>query len=163
MSKKKSNKPIAKSDCNSTAVKRNTMKPLAYGGGYKGLFGPEGYGIYIKHYNSNPKYSEFREPTYTFFGDMYVYAAHSKGSELIKELEGYEKRMLKQYCKKDPNAFCIMIDSLNYLGWVLYAHNGNEPDSVTDWLFNEYKRLFYTDWKDYVTEEQYCDIYWELD
>ena len=130
---------------------------------YEGINPMLGYAIYEKHYDSNPcHYVRDSGIVYTFFGDMLVYAAYNSGDKLLKKLQGYEQRMLTQYCKKDPKAYCVMIDSLNLLGWYLYKHNNNKTDAVIDWLFSEYERLFYTDWKNYVSESDMASIRREL-
>lgn len=116
---------------------------------------------YTAHYNSNPYITEHREPNYTFFADMAILANFYGGEQLKKKLVAYEKRVI-HLCKKNKEALCIMIDSLNLLGWVLYESNGRQRDEAIDWLFAEYERLFYRDWTNYVSEEEMRDIWHEL-
>lgn len=118
--------------------------------------------IYCKHYNSNPQYHEERDPGYTFFADMLCYVATENDDCLLNELKAYEERMLQRFCKKDPKAFCVMIDSLNYLGWMLYSKTGGTENNVVSWLFKEYKRLFYRDYLNYVSQDQMKEIRYEL-
>lgn len=116
---------------------------------------------YIHHYNSNPYISEHRVPNYTFFADMAILANFYGGEILKQELAKYEKRII-HFCKNNKEALCIMIDSLNLLGWFLYESNGRQRDEAIDWLFAEYERLFYRDWASYVSEEDMRDIWREL-
>ena len=121
-----------------------------------------GYAFYDRHYDSNPQYPEHRDAGYTFFGDMMCYIPYYKGEALLEKLQEYEALMLKRFCKGNPQAYEVMIDSLNLLGWVLYGRLGNNTDEVTDWLFKEYERLMYRAWKEYVTEEEMGDIMYNL-
>ena len=118
--------------------------------------------IYCKHYNSNPQFKEEREPGYTFFADMLYYVATKNEKSLLNALKAYEERMLNRFCKKDPKAYCVMIDSLNYLGWMLYSKIGGAENEVVSWLFKEYERLFYRDYLNYVSQKQMEDIWYEL-
>ena len=116
---------------------------------------------YIKHYNSNPAYGEDREPDYTFFADMVIMLNYKDDTPaLLKEVQSYEKKMLKSYGKK-PKAYCIMIDSVNLLSWFCASvgyHN------LGRWAAEEYEDLFYNEdtWSKYVTEDQMDDIRAEL-
>lgn len=121
-----------------------------------------GYAFYDHHFNSNPQYKEYRETRYTFFGDMLCYFPYYTGKKLLNELQNYEQGMLNRYCKGNPEALEIMIDSLNLLGWVIYEKVGGARDEIAEWLFNEYERLMYRDWKMYVSEEEMEDIWHNL-
>ena len=123
-----------------------------------------GYYFYLKHYNSNPNFAgQYREPGYTFFADMLTYFPYYSGETLLNKLKGYENRMLNMYCKGNPQAYEVMIDSLNLLGWVIYEKVGGERDEVAEWLFSEYERLMYRDWKKYVSADEMGDIRYNLD
>ena len=116
---------------------------------------------YYRHYNSNPQFTEQRDPKYTFFSDMAAYCMFNDKQTALNKIQGYVGRMLKRF-GKDTEGLLEMIDSLNLLGWVLYQTNGDKKDALTDWLFKEYERLFYEDWKDYLTEEEMSRIWYEL-
>lgn len=122
-----------------------------------------GYATYEQHYNSNPYFNgEWRDPGYTFYGDMLTYFPYYSGETLLNKLKGYESEMLETYCKGNPQALEVMIDSLNLLGWLLYEKVGGQRDEIAEWLFSEYERLMYRDWKRYVSESEMSQIYSNL-
>lgn len=117
---------------------------------------------YEKHFKSGWNRTGEEELYYTFFADMAVNCNFYTGEKLLKEVKSYEKRMLDMYCKKSAEAYEIMIDSINFLAW--YCNRlGNAYSDVMEWAFNEYRRLFYTDWKQYVSEEEMNKIWINLD
>lgn len=119
---------------------------------------------YFKHYNSNPHFQEKREPLYTFFADMMVYIYLENSNEkALEEIKKYVKRMMRSYGKY-RDAYCIMVDSLNILGWYCYGANGNNACPLSDYLFAEYNHLMWGNvWKNYITEDEFNSIVYELD
>lgn len=117
---------------------------------------------YIKHFRSGYNRSGNEEVYYTFFADMASDFNFHSGDKLLNVLKSYEKRMLNTFCKRDAQAFEIMIDSINQLAWLADAL-GDKYANITEWASNEYRRLFYKDWKQYVSEEQMEKIWYNLD
>lgn len=119
--------------------------------------------FYIKHYNSGPWQTEYREPNYTFFADMAICANFYGGEQLKAKLKAYKNRVM-HLCKNNKDALCIMIDSLNLLSWVLFEANGNQPDPAIDYLIAEYENLMYNEecYRKYVSDNDMKDIWREL-
>ena len=113
---------------------------------------------YTQHYNSNK--SEWEECNYTFFADMGIYFNFNNEDKAIEEVSKYVESMLKTYCKGKKEPYSIMVDSLNYLGWVF--HHYNVYEKAQKWLFGKYESLMYVEYSKWISEDDLCWVYREL-
>lgn len=113
---------------------------------------------YEQHYNSNKE--EWEDCDYTFFSDMALYFNFNDEDKSIQEVSKYVDSMLKTYCKGKKKPYSIMVDSINYLGWVFHQYNVYEK--ARKWLFDKYTSLMYVEYSNWISEDDLVWVYREL-